>query len=209
MANHIIQTDITQSTLSGLIIDGNGKIAINKGNTMIVSGGNYLNVKMTTANDFMLGTNISDLFACSSAAVKSITDSLGAKFDTVTGYVAGNGLKERVATGTPPKVTFEVKSKNDSILVDANGIQVVTVDNLTTNSTTKPLTANQGLVLKGLIDTANNNKYDKTGGTISGSAVITGSATVNGTLNAPTITSTNITASDSLVLNGYTIRVVV
>lgn len=65
---------------------------------------------------------------------------------------AGNGLAG--GGNLTANRTLSVKADGDSIGVSANGVKVNTLDNLTSTSTSKPLSANQGKVLKGLVDTA-------------------------------------------------------
>lgn len=65
---------------------------------------------------------------------------------------AGNGLTG--GGNLTADRTLSVKANGDSIDVSTNGVKVNTLDNLTSTSTSKPLSANQGKVLKGLVDTA-------------------------------------------------------
>lgn len=65
---------------------------------------------------------------------------------------AGNGLTG--GGNLTANRTLSVKADGDSISVSAKGVKVNTLDNLTSTSTSKPLSANQGKVLKGLVDTA-------------------------------------------------------
>ena len=74
------------------------------------------------------------------------------KADKTIQVIAGNGL-----TGggdLNANRTLNVASANDGITVNANNIQLNTVDNLTTTSTTKPLSANQGKILSEKVDNA-------------------------------------------------------
>ena len=65
---------------------------------------------------------------------------------------AGNGLTG--GGNLTANRTLSVKADGDSIGVSANGVKVNTLDELTSTSTSKPLSANQGKVLKGLVDAA-------------------------------------------------------
>ena len=70
---------------------------------------------------------------------------LNLKADKVRQMIAGSGL-----TGggdLSADRTYNVVSANDGITVNADNIQLNTIDNLTTTSTTKPLSANQGKTL--------------------------------------------------------------
>ena len=77
--------------------------------------------------------------------VYNINTALSSKADTSRKIIAGLGL-----TGggdfTTDK-TIDIGATDDSIAVAADGIKANTVDNLTTTSPTKPLSANQGKVL--------------------------------------------------------------
>lgn len=71
------------------------------------------------------------------------------KADKNTTIIAGDGL-----TGggdLSENRTIKVESANDGITVNSDNIQLNTVDNLTTPSKTKPLSANQGKVLDGKV----------------------------------------------------------
>lgn len=71
------------------------------------------------------------------------------KADKNTTIIAGDGL-----TGggdLSENRTIKVESADDGITVNSDNIQLNTVDNLTTSSKTKPLSANQGKVLDGKV----------------------------------------------------------
>ena len=73
------------------------------------------------------------------------------KADKNTTIIAGDGL-----TGggdLSENRTIKVESADDGITVNSDNIQLNTVDNLTTSSKTKPLSANQGKVLDGKVKT--------------------------------------------------------
>ena len=84
---------------------------------------------------------------------------ISGKADKTTSVIAGAGL-----TGggdLSANSTFNVASANDGITVNADNIQLNAVNNLTSTSTTQPLAANQGNVLKGEITQLSSylNKY--------------------------------------------------
>lgn len=86
--------------------------------------------------------NISDANKPVSTATQT---ALNLKTDKTTTITAGLGL-----TGggdLSSSKTINVASANDAITVNADNIQLNTIDNLTTTSTTKPLSANQGKIL--------------------------------------------------------------
>lgn len=90
------------------------------------------------------------------------------KVDKTTQVIAGNGL-----TGggdLSSNRTFNVVSENDGIEINPDSIQLNTVNNLSTASSTKPLSANQGVVLKGMID----KKVDKTISVVAGKGLVGG-----------------------------------
>lgn len=70
---------------------------------------------------------------------------LNLKVDKVRQIIAGNGLTGGGDLSTDR--TLNVLSANDGITVNADNIQLNTIDNVTTPSITKPLSANQGKVL--------------------------------------------------------------
>ena len=78
---------------------------------------------------------------------------LNDKADKAITITAGNGLTGGGSIGS--NRTIDIVSANDGITPNADNIQLNTIDNLTTTSITKPLSANQGKVLQ-------DNKADKT-----------------------------------------------
>ena len=70
---------------------------------------------------------------------------LNNKADKITTITAGAGL---IGGGDlSSNKTINIASANDGIIVNSDNIQLSTIDNLTTTSTTKPLSANQGKLL--------------------------------------------------------------
>lgn len=67
------------------------------------------------------------------------------KVDKTTQVIAGKGMTGGGALSG--NVTMNVVSANDGITVNDDNIQLNTVDNLTTSSTTKPLSSKQGKIL--------------------------------------------------------------
>lgn len=83
--------------------------------------------------------------------------------------------------------TLNIASANDGIIANADNIQLNTIDNLTTASSTKPLSANMGKVLQ---DT----KLNLTGGTLTGALNGT-TATFSGNVTAPRLIMTSAQAT--------------
>lgn len=84
------------------------------------------------------------------------------KADKTIQVIAGNGLTG--GGSLDANRTLNVASANDGITVNADNIQLNTVDNLTTASATKPLSANQGKILNEKMTTLTNvanGKLDK------------------------------------------------
>lgn len=80
------------------------------------------------------------------SSLEKISSLESAKADKTTQIIAGNGL---VGTGSLANdITLGVKVDGDSLSVSSKGIKVEMIDDLTSASTTKPLSANQGRVLK-------------------------------------------------------------
>ena len=99
-------------------------------------------VKVNVVNTLDSDSTTQPLSAKQGKQLKGLVDT---KVDKTVQVNAGNGLTGGGAlTGA---VTINVVSSNDGITVAEDGITVATVDNLTTNSATKPLSANQGKVL--------------------------------------------------------------
>lgn len=97
-----------------------------------------------------------------------------------TEVVAGQGLKSSQVENT---VTVSIESADEGILVNENNIQLNVVNDLVTGGIKRPLSAEQGKVLKQLIDTLGG------GGTTSllRQARILGDADYIGTLNASAV----------------------
>ena len=70
---------------------------------------------------------------------------LNLKVDKVRQIIAGNGLTGGGDLSTDR--TLSVVSANDGITINTDNVQLNTIDNVTTTSITKPLSANQGKVL--------------------------------------------------------------
>lgn len=75
--------------------------------------------------------------------------------------------------------TINVVSANDGITVNDDNIQLNTIDNVTSTSTTKPLSANQGKVLKGLIDSAQTDLDTLEAKTLSGGTATSASGSLS------------------------------
>ena len=99
-------------------------------------------VKVNVVNTLDSDSTTQPLSAKQGKALKGLVD---AKVDKTVQINAGKGLTGGGALSGA--VTINVVSSNDGITVAEDGITVATVDNLTTNSATKPLSANQGKVL--------------------------------------------------------------
>ena len=90
---------------------------------------------------------------------KKVTEVFSTKADKSTEVIAGDGLTGGGSlTGN---ITLNVASANDGIKVNADNIELETIDALDSDSVTKPLSAKQGKVL-------NTNKVDKVIGAVSG-----------------------------------------
>lgn len=82
--------------------------------------------------------------------VTTVENSLANKVDNTIEVTAGNGL---IGGGAlTENITLSIQSANDGITVGTDNITLETVNNLTTTSITKPLSANQGKVLKDSLD---------------------------------------------------------
>lgn len=101
-------------------------------------------------NDKLLTPELKQKYDKASADATSALNGLGNKVDKNRRIVALKGLS---GGGTLENdIELNIVSKNDGILVGDDDITLQTVDNLTTTSATKPLSANQGKVIKGLVD---------------------------------------------------------
>lgn len=80
----------------------------------------------------------------------TVENSLTNKVNNTIEVVAGNGLMGGGAL--TDNVTLSLESANDGITIGTDNITLETVNNLTTTSITKPLSANQGKVLKDSLD---------------------------------------------------------
>lgn len=94
-----------------------------------------------------------------------MNNKLDEKANKTIQIIAGNGL---TGGGTfEANRTVNVASANDGIIVNADNIQLNTVDNVSSTSTSRPLTANMGKYL-------NDNKLNIAGGTITGNLNVNG-----------------------------------
>ena len=101
-------------------------------------------------NDKLLTPELKQKYDKASADATSALNGLGNKVDKNRRIVALKGLS---GGGTLENdIELNIVSKNDGILVGDDDIILQTVDNLTTTSATKPLSANQGKVIKELVD---------------------------------------------------------
>lgn len=111
--------------------------------------------------------------------------------------VAGKGLMENQTTGK-----IDVVSSNDGIIVNANNITVDTINNLTTASTTKPLSSNQGKILS-------ESKADKTTQIIAGTGLTGGGdLTTDRTLNIVSANAGIIVNADNIELKPATTSII-
>ena len=97
-----------------------------------------------TKSDIGLG-NVENVAPADMPISTATATALSGKADTTRNIVAGSGL---IGGGSlAADRTFNVASANDGIIVNADNIQLNTVDTLVSISTTQPLSANQGKIL--------------------------------------------------------------
>jgi len=137
------KTDTSRKIIAGLGLTGGGDfttdrtIDIGATDDSVVVGADGIKVD---TQDNLTSTSITK--PLSAAKGKALQD---AKADKDITIEAGNGL-----TGGGDLAadrTIDVVSANDGITVNADNIQLNTIDNVTSTSVTKPLSANQGKVL--------------------------------------------------------------
>lgn len=91
--------------------------------------------------------------------------------------------------------TINIASANDGITVNADDIQLNTIDNLTATSTTKPLSANQGKTLQ-------DNKAEKTRNIVAGDGLSGGGdLSADRTINIANADDSLVVAADSVKVN--------
>lgn len=123
----------------------------------------------------------------------NITSALSNKVDTSRTITAGNGLTG--GGNLTEDMTINVVNTDDSIVVSADGIKVDTQDTLTSDSVTKPLSANQGKTLQ-------DNKAEKTRNIVAGAGLTGGGdLTVDRTINVATADDSLVVAADSVKVN--------
>lgn len=113
------------------------ELAVGNTDDSIVVGAN--GIKVDTQDSL---TSTSATKPLSAAKGKTLQDTKADKDVTIE---AGNGLTGGGDLGADR--TIDVVSANDGITVNADNIQLNTIDNVTSTSVTKPLSANQGKVL--------------------------------------------------------------
>ena len=113
-----------------------------------VQGGDTAKITVNQIEDKIVGSGVTGL------VTKGYIDDTKADIQSKQ-IISGNGL-----TGggdLSANRTLNVASANDGITVNADNIQLNTIDNVTTTSTTKPLSANQGKVLNDNINAHKDN----------------------------------------------------
>ena len=114
----------------------------------VVQGGDTAKITVNQIEDKIVGSGVAGL------VTKGYVDDTKADIQSKQ-IISGNGL-----TGggdLSADRTLNVASANDGITVNADNIQLNTIDNVTTTSTTKPLSANQGKVLNDNINVHKDN----------------------------------------------------
>lgn len=160
-ANNSITITAGNGLTGGGNLTANRTINVVSANDGIVV--NADNIQLATVNNLTTNSTTKPL---SAAQGQALNNAIGGKANSSVQVIAGNGL---TGGGTlTGNVTINIASNNDGISVAADAITLNTVNNLTTNSSTRPLSAAQGQAL-------NNNKLNISGGTI------TGALTINGT----------------------------
>ena len=96
----------------------------------------------------------SEITVATSKAVNDVRENIIGKQ-----IIAGNGLTG--GGSLSGNITLNIASANDGIVVNADNIELSTVDALTSKSATKPLSANQGNILDTRLKATETNKADK------------------------------------------------
>ena len=163
--NKVNKSDVVNNattTASGKVLDGRmGKTL----NDAITSNYNTLNTNKVNKSDIVTNYTTNDntkvLSASVGVALKALIDGKQA----AGSYVLTSNIVNNATTTASGKVLDGRMGKtlNDTIVSNYNTLNTNKVnksdiaDNLTTNNASKVLSAKQGYVLKGLIDTANTN----------------------------------------------------
>lgn len=189
----------------GAIIEFKGKAFIEglvnglSGGTMLTDVG-YRNVLeiATTLKTFLTGTNDADVVINKWTELQNFLNAIPDSATTLIDMfaaLAGNGLGQTTTTagdGTK-SVKIAVINADDSLSVDATGVKVNTVNNLTSTSTTQPLSAAQGKAL-------NDGKVPNARTVTAGNGLTGGGAlSANITLNV-------VSANDAITVNADNIQ---
>ena len=181
-----------------------GKIDVASANVGILINEDSIELKPTTKTTIGgtiigngIGVDVSGKITLSSAnnGIAVNTNNIELKPTTKTtigGTIVGNGL----TVGLDGKI--DIVSSNDGIIVNANNITVDTINNLTTASTTKPLSSNQGKILS-------ESKADKTTQIVAGNGLTGGGdLTTSRTINIVSNNAGIVVGSDSIELKPAT-----
>lgn len=184
----------------GAIIEFKGKAFVEglvnglAGGAMLTDTG-YRNVLeiATTLKTFLTGTNDADIVINKWTELQNFLNAIPDSATTLIDMfaaLAGNGLGQTTTTagdGTK-SVKIAVINADDSLSVDATGVKVNTVNNLTSTSTTQPLSAAQGKAL-------NDGKVPNARTVTAGNGLTGGGAlSANITLNV-------VSANDGIIVN--------
>lgn len=189
----------------GAIIEFKGKAFVEglvnglAGGAMLTDTG-YRNVLeiATTLKTFLTGTNDADVVINKWTELQNFLNAIPDSATTLIDMfaaLAGNGLGQTTTTagdGTK-SVKLAVINADDSLSVDATGVKVNTVNNLTSTSTTQPLSAAQGKAL-------NDGKVPNARTVTAGNGLTGGGAlSANITLNV-------VSANDAITVNADNIQ---
>ena len=174
-----LKADKLTMITAGQGLNGGGSLATNRTINVVCSDDSVLvavdSLKVNTVNDL---DTLSPTRPLSASQGYNLNNNKANKAITIT---AGNGL---VGGGDlSANRTFSISSENSGILINADSIELDTVNDLITTNSEKPLSANMGKVL-------NDNKVSKTGNeSISGIKSFDDSPQVPYPINADDVTN--------------------
>jgi hypothetical protein len=193
--------DLDSQTLN--LIGANGVVTTASGQTITIDTSS-LDTRLTTAeanissNDTDIATNASDISTNAANIASNDTDisGLDTRLTTAESNISSNDTDIATNASNIATNTSNISSNDTDIATNASNISTNT-SNISTNTSNIATNATNISSNDTDITALQNDKYDKTGGTISGSVTISDDLTVNGTTT--TVNTETLSVEDPLI----------